>query len=166
MKGHLAPQVRAGLVAVGAEYEVLECEDALADTDAFAAHYGIPLERNANSIVVAAKRGGSGHAVCVALAVDRLDVNRTVKRRLGSSKASFASAGETVTITGMAIGGVSPFGLSPDLPLWVDARVVEPDWVVLGGGNRTSKLKIDPRWLRALPRAEIVDGLAIRGRER
>ena len=166
MQGELAPQVGAELDAMGADYEVLDCEEALADTDAFAAHYGIPLERNANSILVTSKRGPRVHAVCVVLADDRLDVNRTVRRRLGSSKASFASVDETVAITGMAIGGVSPFGLPADLPLWVDARVVEPDWVVLGGGNRTSKLKIGPRWLTALPRAEIVDGLAIRGHRR
>jgi prolyl-tRNA editing enzyme YbaK/EbsC (Cys-tRNA(Pro) deacylase) len=62
--------------------------------------------------------------------------------------------------TGMEIGGVTPFGLPDDLPVLVDARVMAPDWVVLGGGNRSSKLKLAPDALRALPNLRVVEGLA------
>ena len=31
---------------------------------------------------------------------------------------------------------MTPFGLPDDMPVLVDARVMEPDWIILGGGNR------------------------------
>ena len=35
---------------------------------------------------------------------------RVVRKRLGTRKASFASSDQTVELTGMQIGGVTPFG--------------------------------------------------------
>jgi prolyl-tRNA editing enzyme YbaK/EbsC (Cys-tRNA(Pro) deacylase) len=61
----------------------------------------------------------------------------------------------------MEIGGVTPFGLPDGLPVLVDARVVQRDWVILGGGNRTSKLRIDPAALRVLPSVRVIEGLAV-----
>jgi prolyl-tRNA editing enzyme YbaK/EbsC (Cys-tRNA(Pro) deacylase) len=49
----------------------------------------------------------------------RLDVNHAVKRLMGVSKLSFASADETMALTGMVIGGVTIFALPPDLPIYV-----------------------------------------------
>jgi prolyl-tRNA editing enzyme YbaK/EbsC (Cys-tRNA(Pro) deacylase) len=61
----------------------------------------------------------------------------------------------------MEIGGVTPFGLPPELPILVDARVMDPDWIILGGGNRSSKLRLEPDALRAVPSLRVVEGLAI-----
>ena len=49
------------------------------------------------------------HAACIVLAHTRLDVNKAVRKLLGTRKASFASAEQTRELTGMAIGGVTPF---------------------------------------------------------
>ena len=76
------------------------------------------------------------------------------------ARASFASAEDTRALTGMEIGGVTVFGLPPDLPVWVDARVMERERIVLGGGSRSCKVLAAPAILRALPGVEIVDGLA------
>ena len=99
------------------------------------------------------------YAACVVLATHRLDVNRVVKGRLGR-KASFASPEQAATLTGMAIGGVTAFGLPPDLPLWVDAAVMERERIVLGGGSRSWKVLAPPSILQTLPNVEIVEGLA------
>jgi prolyl-tRNA editing enzyme YbaK/EbsC (Cys-tRNA(Pro) deacylase) len=154
--------VAAALDHLGADYEVLACDPDLADTAAFCEHYGVPVERSANTIVVVGKQrdGERSYAACVVLAHTRLDVNGAVRRRLGARKASFASADETRDLTGMLIGGVTAVALPDDLPLWVDARVLEPDWVVLGGGNRSTKIKLAPALLAALPNAEVVPDLA------
>jgi prolyl-tRNA editing enzyme YbaK/EbsC (Cys-tRNA(Pro) deacylase) len=42
----------------------------------------------------------------------------------------------------------------------VDARVMERETIVLGGGSRAFKVIAPPRILLALPTAEVVDGLA------
>jgi prolyl-tRNA editing enzyme YbaK/EbsC (Cys-tRNA(Pro) deacylase) len=144
----------------GEPYELFPCDPALADTAAFCAAYGFPPDEAANTIVVIGKSDPPRFAACVTLAPYRLDVNRTVRDRLGTRRASFAPADETVALTGMQIGGVTVFGLPPGLPIWVDSRVMARDRIVFGGGSRSWKVIAAPAILRALPAMEVVDGLA------
>jgi len=142
------------------EYELFACDPALADTAAFCAAYGFAPEDSANTIVVIGKSDPPVFAACVVLSTHRLDVNRAVKLRLGTRKASFASPDETRELTGMEIGGVTAFGLPAGLPLWVDAAVMTRERIVLGGGSRSWKVIAPPAILQTLPNVEIVDGLA------
>jgi prolyl-tRNA editing enzyme YbaK/EbsC (Cys-tRNA(Pro) deacylase) len=145
----------------GHPFEVVPCDPALADTAAFCAAYGFAPEQSANAIVVAGKSEPRLYVTCLVLSTTRLDVNGTVRRRLGVKKASFASADETVELTGMTIGGVTPFGLQGRTPIWIDARVVEVERIIVGGGSRDRKFLVAPGALTALDGAEVVDGLAI-----
>jgi prolyl-tRNA editing enzyme YbaK/EbsC (Cys-tRNA(Pro) deacylase) len=141
------------------EHELFACDPALADTAAFCAAYGFAPEDSANTIVVVGKGSPAVYAACVVLATHRLDVNRVVKGRLGR-KSSFASPDETRALTGMEIGGVTAFGLPADLPLWVDAAVMDRKRIVLGGGSRSWKVIAPPAILLTLPNVEVVEGLA------
>ncbi len=152
-------QVRATLAASGFAHELIPCDPDLADTAQFVEAYGYTLDESANTIVVASRRPEGLVAVCVVLADSRLDVNGVVRRKLGARKVSFAPSELTMELTGMMIGGVTPFGLPADLPLWIDARVMEPDRVILGGGSRNLKVQVDPGVLVALG-GEVVEGLA------
>jgi prolyl-tRNA editing enzyme YbaK/EbsC (Cys-tRNA(Pro) deacylase) len=147
------------LEATGIEYQIIGCDPELADTAAFCEHYGFALEDSANTIVVMGKAEPPVFAACVVLATTRLDVNKAVRKRLGTRKASFASAEQTRELTGMAIGGVTPIGLPVGLPLWVDARVMERERIILGGGSRERKVHAPPAMLTALG-AEVVADLA------
>jgi prolyl-tRNA editing enzyme YbaK/EbsC (Cys-tRNA(Pro) deacylase) len=149
------------LARLGVAFELFPCDPALADTAAFCAAYGFDPEDSANTIVVIGKSNPPVYAACVVLATTRLDVNRTVRERLGTRKASFAAHDETQDLTGMAIGGVTVFGLPPDLPILVDARVMARERIVLGGGSRSWKVIASPEILRALPNASVVEGLAL-----
>jgi prolyl-tRNA editing enzyme YbaK/EbsC (Cys-tRNA(Pro) deacylase) len=148
------------LERLGVAHVLMPCDPDLADTAAFCAAYGVAPEDSANTIVVAGKPERFGHVACVVLATTRLDVNKAVRQRLGAKKASFASAEETLALTGMMIGGVTVFGLPPELPIWVDARVMTRPEIVLGGGSRSMKVRVAPDALRLVPGLEIVDGLA------
>ena len=150
----------AALDVLEAEYEVIPCDPELADTHEFCAHYGYSLSHSANVIVAAGKSEPKCYVACVLLATTRLDVNRCVRKRLGVSRASFASAEETRTLTHMEIGGVTPFGLPETLPLWVDQRVMPLDYVLLGGGSRAIKIKIDPTVFQTMSNTTVVEGLA------
>jgi prolyl-tRNA editing enzyme YbaK/EbsC (Cys-tRNA(Pro) deacylase) len=157
----LHPFVRSRLASLAIAHEAMPCDPALADTAAFVAAYGVPPERSANTIVVASRGGAEPtYVACVLLSTTSLDVNNVVRREMGVRKASFAGAEAVREVTGMEIGGVTPFGLPDDMPIFVDPRVMEPPWVILGGGNRSSKLKVAPDVLRALPSVRFVDGLA------
>jgi prolyl-tRNA editing enzyme YbaK/EbsC (Cys-tRNA(Pro) deacylase) len=157
----LHPLVQDAVAATGVAVEVMTCDPDLADTAAFVEAYGIPLDRSANTILVASKGAEPTYVACVLLATTSLDVNNVVRREMGVRKASFARAEPTMELTGMEIGGVTPFGLPDDLPVLVDARVMEPDWIVLGGGNRSSKLRLAPDALRSLASVRVIEGLAI-----
>jgi prolyl-tRNA editing enzyme YbaK/EbsC (Cys-tRNA(Pro) deacylase) len=139
---------------------VVPCDPALADTAAFCEAYGYAMEDSANTIVVVGKADPPRYAACVLLATTRLDVNGTVRRRLGTRKASFAGADATLALTGMALGGVTAVGLPEDVPLWVDAAVFGRERIVLGGGSRARKLLAPPALLLALSAVEVVEGLA------
>lgn len=145
--------------ATGVAFEVVPCDPELADTAAFCAHYGYDPADSANCVVVAGRSDPPVYAACVLLATTRLDVNGVVRRRLGVRKASFAPAGDVERLTGMTIGGVTPVGLPPGMPLWVDSRVMSRDRIVLGGGSRRCKLIAPPGILVALG-AEVVEDLA------
>jgi prolyl-tRNA editing enzyme YbaK/EbsC (Cys-tRNA(Pro) deacylase) len=148
--------------SLGLTYEEMDCDPDLADTAQFCEAYGIPLQRSANTIVVASRRPEGHFAACLVLATTRLDVNGLVRQRLGVRKVSFADAQQTKELTGMEIGGVTIFGLPDDLPIWVDAGVLDHEWVVIGAGSRTAKIRLDPKQLEGLAGFEIVPDL---GRE-
>ena len=157
----LHPLVQASLERYSVEADVLECLPELADTAAFCEHYGIPLEQAANTIVVASRKVEPPvYAACVVLGTTRLDVNTKVRQLLGVKRLSFADAHTTRELTDMLIGGVTVFGIET-MPVYVDAAVLSASRVVMGGGNRSSKLHLDPHELLKLPHAEVVDGLAL-----
>ncbi len=155
-----AAEVITELDRLGLEYGVMDCDPELADTAAFCEAYDIPLEKSANAILVASRKPEGHNAVCVVLAHTRLDVNGTVRKRLGVRKVSFAPADVTKELTGQEIGGVTIFGLPEGLPVWIDTRVMECDWVIVGAGSRSAKIKLDPSQLRDVDGYEVVDGLA------
>jgi prolyl-tRNA editing enzyme YbaK/EbsC (Cys-tRNA(Pro) deacylase) len=147
---------------LGVTFEEMDCDPKLADTSRFCEAYGVPLERSANTILVASRRPEGHFVACLVLATTRLDVNGLVRKRLGVKKVSFADAEQTRELTGMEIGGVTIFGLPDHLPVWVDAGVVEHDWVIIGAGSRSAKIRLDPRQLEGLNGLEVVPNL---GRE-
>ena len=149
------------LNSLNVDYELLACDPKLADTITYCKRTGCELADCANTIIVKSKTGEKKFAACVILATTRLNVNHVVRKRLGAHRASFAAAEETQRITGMTIGGVTPIGLPPDLPLWVDQAVMEREMIILGGSSRSLKLKISPRVFRLTENTEIVEQLAI-----
>ena len=157
----MADAVLEQLDALGLAYEVVPCDPDLADTAAFCAAYGYAPEDSANAIVVVGKSDPPSYVMCLVLSSTRLDVNRVVRKRMGVRRASFASAAQTMELTGMAIGGVTPFGVPGDLPVWIDARVVDRPQVIIGGGGRDRKLLVPPATLAGHPEVTVVEGLAM-----
>ena len=153
-------RVRSSLEELGVDYEVRDCDPDLDDTAAFCEHYGVALEDSANTIVIAAKKPDGLAAACLVLATHRLDVNGAVRRTMGAKKVSFARPEQSAEITGMVMGGVTPFGLPSDLAVLVDTAVMEREVIVLGAGSRDAKLWIDPAELLKLDNVSVVEGLA------
>ena len=144
----------------GVSYELLACDPLLADTGDFCAHYNIPLDCSANTILIKAKTGVTRFVACVLLANARLDVNKTARKRLGARRVSFASAEETMVMTGMELGGVTALALPAELELWVDRAVLDAPYVILGAGTRSAKIKVLPAVFEVIANCTVIDGLA------
>lgn len=156
----LHPGVYAAVEKYGLSADAMACNPELADTQAFCQAYGFAPEQTCNAIIVVAKADPVKYVCCVILSTCKLDVNKTVSRLIGIKRCSFASAEQTIETTSMQIGGVTPVGII-DLAIYVDDKVMNNERVVLGGGNRTSKLLMDPQELKKLPHLQIIEGLAI-----
>jgi prolyl-tRNA editing enzyme YbaK/EbsC (Cys-tRNA(Pro) deacylase) len=139
---------------------VAEIDPDLADTRAFCEGYGVPLERSANCVILAARREGRAwFAACVVLATTRADVNGIAKRHLGASKISFAAMDAAVGASGMEYGGITPLGLPAGWPILIDEDVVAADGVVVGSGLRRSKIWLPGKTLAQLPNAAVLASL-------
>ncbi len=163
----LADPVRAALrewdgpVPVS-EVLVAAIDPDLADTAAFCEAYDVGPDVSANCVVVAGKREGEvRYAACLVLATTRADVNTTARKLLDVRKASFASMAEAVALTGMEYGGITPVGLPPQWPVYVDSAVAALPTVVIGSGIRGSKIVLPGGALAGLPTASVVDGLGV-----
>ncbi len=153
----LDPRVREAVESLQIRGEILPCEPQWADTAEFCAHYGVPVEITCNTIIVVVKSNPKRYVACLVLADSKLDVNHKVAAEVGFKRLSFASAEETAELSGMMMGGVTLIGLSEEIPILIDARVMEQPEVIVGGGNRSSKIRLEPGELLKLPNTRVAD---------
>ncbi len=151
------------LESFGIPYEVIEIDPDFADTAAFCEKYGFPPEQSANTIVVATKKPPKSYSASVVRATARLNVNHCVKQLMGNARVSFANAEETAELTGMMIGGVTALALPADMPVYIDPGLMDCDYIILGGGSRSTKIKVAPEVLTRIPGDEVIEGLTVSG---
>lgn len=151
------------LDSFGVPYEVVEIDPDFADTAAFCEKYGFPPEQSANTIIVASKKKPKSYTASVVRATARLDVNHCVKKLMDNARVSFARTEETAELTGMMIGGVTALALPDDVPVFIDPGLMSCDYIILGGGSRSTKIKVAPEVLNRIPGAQVVHGLVTEG---
>jgi prolyl-tRNA editing enzyme YbaK/EbsC (Cys-tRNA(Pro) deacylase) len=100
-------------------------------------------------------RLGDKVVLLVAKGDARLD-NKKAKAALGA-KPRMLGAEEVEAITGHPVGGVTPFGLASELPVYLDVSLKAYEEVIPAAGNRNSSLRIAPDRLAALLNATWVD---------
>ena len=47
------------------------------------------------------------------------------------------------------------------MPIYADAKLSGLDYVIIGGGSRSSKIKLAPSELGKLPNLEFIEGLSL-----
>lgn len=160
MSESVSADVANVMSALNIEHSVIDCDPEFADTKKFCDHYGYSVNEAANVLLIASKKGKLKYAACVVLATCRLDVNKTARKKLGVSRISFANPDQMRELTGMELGGVTPFGMPGNVPVWIDSQVMDCDRIILGGGNRSSKIVLSPAMLLKVPNVEVVEHLA------
>lgn len=151
------PTVEKTLTDSAIEYEVLKCEDKFADTAAFCEEYGYSPTQAANTILIKLKTEPRRIIACVIPGDKRIDVNKKLCKFAGAKRASFADAEQTKEYSSMEIGGVTVFGLPKDTQIVIDQTVMEQPKIIMGSGNRESKLFLNPQEIKKLDNVSVAD---------
>ena len=96
-----------------------------------------------------------GRAVLVVAAGDARIDNGKFKQTFGKGK--MLPADEVVALTGHPVGGVCPFGLATDLPVYLDASLRAWDEMLPAAGSIDSAVRIAPQLMASLTGGEWVD---------
>jgi Cys-tRNA(Pro) deacylase len=86
----------------------------------------------------------------------RTDV-KALARELGVKKIKFADAETVAAATGFPPGGVSPVGILPGVPLYLDRSLWDFDIVYAAAGTANSALPISPDRLKEITGAAVID---------
>ena len=119
------------------------------------------MKNSANTIIVRSKKKPVTFAAAVVSASKKLDVNHTLKELMNSGRISFAKPEETERLTGMTVGGVTVLGLPPSVNTYADKGLLDLDYIILGGGGRSTKIIVSPIILTKLENVKMVDHLTI-----
>lgn len=148
----VSPRVRSWLDDHAPELRRLDVAQSTATVAEAAAALGVEPGQIAKSLAV---RVGENHFLLVARGDARLD-NLKCKRELGGRPRMLGPA-ETLTLTGHPVGGVCPFALATDLPVYFDRSLEGFDLVYPAGGTLTSSVEVTVERLFALVGTRWVD---------
>ena len=129
--------VRAWLAKHAPDLPIIETNETTATVDTAAQALGVEPGRIAKSLAV---RVGDLVFLLVARGDARLD-NAKTKAAFGN-RPRMLGADETFAVTGHPVGGVCPFGLETDLPIYLDESLKAFEVVYPAAGSLNSSVKI------------------------
>ena len=144
--------VRAWLARHAPDLELIEVGESTATVETAARALGVEPARIAKTLAV---RAGVTTFLLVTRGDARLD-NAKSKAEFGA-RPRMLGAEETQALTGHPVGGVCPFGLATDLPIFLDVSLHPFDTVYPAAGSLNTSVKISPRRLFDLVATRWVD---------
>jgi len=99
----------------------------------------------------------AGRPVLLTTCGDKRTDVKALARELGVKKVKFADAETVAAATGFPPGGVSPVGILPGVPLYLDRSLWDFDIVYAAAGTANSALPISPDRLREITGASVID---------
>lgn len=134
------------------EIKVLETETSSATVALAAEAHGVDPDQIAKTICL---KAGDIILLVVTAGMKRLD-NRKFRDRF-AAKPRMLGAEEVVEVTSHPVGGVCPFGLPSELPVYCDVSLKNYAEVVPAAGAINAAVRISPERLVQLTKAEWVD---------
>jgi prolyl-tRNA editing enzyme YbaK/EbsC (Cys-tRNA(Pro) deacylase) len=144
--------VRMFLADRAPDLAVIELDVSTATVALAAEAHGVEPGRIAKTLSL---RIGDRVVLIVARGDARLD-NRKVKAILGG-KPRMLDAQEVAELTGHPVGGVCPFGLATQIPVYCDVSLKAFDEVVPAAGSTNSAVRVNPIRMAELVGATWVD---------
>jgi len=144
--------VRAFFEAHQIKMPIVELE-AITSTVALAAQaHGVEPGRIAKTL--AFKLADGKVFLLVASGDARIDNN---KFKTAFGKGKMLALDQVEVLTGHPVGGVCPFGLATDLPVYLDRSLLAFDEVLPAAGSVNSALRISPQLMAELTKGQWVD---------
>ncbi|MBS1159623.1 MAG: hypothetical protein H6R15_2042 [Proteobacteria bacterium] len=144
--------VRDFFAARQLDIPIIELEVSTATVALAAAAHGVEAGRIAKTL---AFRVNGGQAMLLVARGDARIDNRKFKDRFGKGK--MLPAEEVVELTGHPVGGVCPFGLTNELPIYLDQSLQAFDEVLPAAGAVHSAVRISPQQLAEITGGRWVD---------
>jgi len=98
-----------------------------------------------------------GRPVLLTTCGDKKTDTKALARELGARKIRFADAETVQNETGFPPGGVSPVGILPGVPLYLDRSLWDFDIVYAAAGTANSALPVSPDRLKEITGAQVID---------
>lgn len=143
-------KVKEYLKIFGAAEGVQEFEVSSATVELAAKALGVEPARIAKSLTFGEKEGG---CIMVVAAGDAKINNGMFKRRFGC-KPSMLPAEEVLRLTGHAVGGVCPFALPEEVPVYLDESLQRFVTVFPAAGSSNSAVELTLEQLERFSRAK------------
>ena len=134
--------VRAWLAEHAPDLPLIEVEESTATVETAAKALGVEPGRIAKTLAV---RVADQTFLLVARGDARLDNGKT-KREFGG-RPRMLGADETFTLTGHPVGGVCPFGLASELPVYIDRSLEAFEIVYPAGGSLNTSVEVSTQRL-------------------
>jgi prolyl-tRNA editing enzyme YbaK/EbsC (Cys-tRNA(Pro) deacylase) len=150
--------VKAWLSAHAPDLRLIEVEDSTATVDTAAKALGVEAGRIAKTLAI---RAGDHLFLLCTRGDARLD-NRKCKDEFGA-RPRMLGADETLDATGHPVGGVCPFGLRQQLPIYLDVSLEAFDVVYPAGGSLNTSVEVPTGRLFDLVAERWVDLCVLRG---
>ena len=144
--------VRAWLAQHAPDLGLIEVEATTATVETAAMALGVEPGRIAKTLAV---RAGDHLFLLVARGDARLD-NRKTKDEFGA-RPRMLGPDETLELTGHPVGGVCPFGLKTDLPVYLDVSLKAFEVVFPAGGSLNTSVEVPTERLFGLVAERWVD---------
>ena len=144
--------VREFFAARGLDIPIIELEVSTATVALAAQAHGVEPGRIAKTL---AFRLADGRAVLLVCSGDRRIDNRKLKDTFGRGK--MLPPEEVVALTGHPVGGVRPFGLAQELPVYLDSSLQAYDVVLPAAGAIHSAVRVTPAQLADITQGQWVD---------
>ena len=144
--------VRSWLAANAPDLALIEVAESTATVDTAAAALGVEPARIAKTLAV---RAGDTTFLLVTRGDACLD-NAKSKAEFGA-RPRMLGPEETLALTSHPIGGVCPFGLASDLPVFLDVSLQPFDLVYPAAGSLNTSVKVSPQRLFDLVGTRWVD---------
>ena len=129
--------VRAWLAEHAPDLPLIEVQESTATVETAAKALGVEPGRIAKTLAV---RVGDETFLLVARGNARLDNSKT-KQAFGA-RPRMLGADETFALTGHPVGGVCPFGLATDMPVYLDESLKAFDVVYPAGGSLNTSVRV------------------------